>query len=105
MPKVKSALKNRGRQAGTADAAGSAGGARQGMVFNTGENSQDERCFNQLVMKKAFVFRPWPAHFEKSPGGAGACGQGCTQADRHRPRDRSWNRKYDGSHAGKSQKG
>ena len=43
MPKVKSALKNRGRQAGTADAAGSAGGARQGMVFNTGENLQDER--------------------------------------------------------------
>merc|ERR1719422_1069337 len=36
MPKVKSALKNRGRQAGTADAAGSAGGARQAMVFNTG---------------------------------------------------------------------
>ena len=35
MPKVKSSMKHKGRQAAsTADAAG---GARQGMVFNTGD--------------------------------------------------------------------
>ena len=49
MPKVKSSMKHKGRQAAsTADAAG---GARQGMVFNTGD------FFSQsLSLRKMDIF-------------------------------------------------
>lgn len=69
MPKVRSALKSRGRQAGTADAAGSAGGARQGMVFNTGLGQhilKNPLVVQGLVDKAAL--RPTDTVLEIGPG-------------------------------------